>query len=137
MKGYKMDNLSLPAFKLKQLGRWCKIGAWSALGFGIFSMLFDAIYAWHYYIQLQAQIQALNINNTPSSQNYLFTPNSFSVLPYLAEMCQNAVLPIAIFIALAIAGTIFTTLATAAAPTSQETEDIVYEPLKIPVKMHE
>lgn len=123
-------NISLAAFGTKQLGRWCKVGAWSVLGLGILSATFNAIYAWHMYMQIQSQ----SFNFTFDSQNNSFAPNNYSVLPYLAEICQDAILPFAIFIVLFIAGTICTTLAASTVQTPQDTEDIVYEPLTVPAK---
>lgn len=130
-----MKNLALTAFKLKQLGRWCKVGAWSVLVLGILSAIFNAIFVWHLYTQIQLELQTFN--GAQNIQDNPFATSNYSVLPYFAEICQDSVLPIAIFIILFIAGTIFTAQATAIEPTAQETEDIVYEPLKTPIKMHQ
>lgn len=133
-----MQNNSFIVPKAKQLGRWCKMGAWCALGLGMLSAIFNAISAWHEYIQIQSQIQLLsqNIDGIPNVSNNAFVTSNYSILPYLAEICQNAILPMSIFIVLFTVGTVFTTLANATTLSTQDTEDIVYEPL-VPVKMRE
>lgn len=130
-----MQKFSFLIPKAKQLGRWCQLGAWSILGLGLLSVALNAIYAWHAYVQAQDQFQNLFIDGQ-NPPNNLLAPNPFAALSPLATACQQAILPIFLFVVLYIAGTMFMALAASTAPTAQDTEDIVYEPL-VPIKMRE
>lgn len=119
-----MDTRLLSLLKSKRLGRWCKLGAWAVLGFGILQMICIGIPAWQTYKVQQMQ----SLLTGP------YRPDYTLVLPYLATACAGAILAITSFTILFVAGTIFTSLAASTEPRRDETDDIVYESLNGPVK---
>lgn len=112
-----MNKTLLTLLKTKTLGRWCKVGAWCVLGFGTLQAVLIIIDSWNIYQMTR------NESDVIGNFSYL------QWLPPLISLCSGAVLTIVGFVILYVAGTIFTTLATALAPTRDETEDIVYESL--------
>lgn len=123
-----MDTRLLSLLKTKRLGRWCKLGAWAVLGFGILQMIFTSINAWQAYAE---QVQLSNGNQVFQP----YRPGYTVMFPYLVGACEGAVLAITGFTILFVAGTIFTALAASTEPKRDETDDIVYESLNEPVTM--
>lgn len=129
-----MRELLLSAIKTKKLGRVCKVGAWTVLGLGIIEMALNIILAWQRYSMFLAQLR-LNTNQFGGPPPFDTTYEL--IYTGLISTVGGAIFPIFIFVVLYVAGTIFTTMIVSTKPTSDEADDIVYEPLKVPTKPHE
>ena len=130
-----MKELLLTALKTKKLGRVCKAGAWTVLGLGILQVALNIFNAWHTYSMELAQ-QRLNATQFSQTINP-FDPTYSLIFNSLITACAGAIFPIFVFVMLYVAGTIFTALAASTKPTLDDTDDIVYEALKVPARTRE
>lgn len=129
-----MRESLLVAIKTKKLGRVCKVGAWTVLGLGIIEVVLNVILVWQRYSAFLAQLR-LDTNQFGGPPPFDTTYEL--IYTGLISTVGGAIFPIFIFVVLYVAGTIFTTMAASAKPTSDETDDIVYEPLTVPAEVHE
>jgi hypothetical protein len=121
-----MKTPPIPAAKLKQAGRLCKIGAWTILGFGILYTILTLAYTWPIYLEEQ---------NRDPGRMYIYESINTFIMPALASICQVAIVTILGFVLLTVISNLLAVLTTSTEPGREETEDIVYETLPEQVRL--
>ena len=128
-----MKPVLLAALKTKQLGRLCKTAAWVLLCCAFLQATLNAVYTWHTDSNPfgGSNFQFSSLPNIPVQ----FSPNYFALLPSLANFLAVFVFPLFLFVILYVGGSFLSALAASTAPTRDDTDDIVYESLKEPLKI--